>query len=137
MGKKHARVLVLLAVFFLAAPLLLAQEPPATDPDFPFELNDSIVIAIQTIFGLGLMGLTQLAKAALKKVLKNWDTYRPELRHGIMYGVTAVIAAGATYFTLNQMQLMTTPRMILYSIYTWGYMNQFWKILKENVKKHK
>lgn len=137
MGKKHAKIFIIFAALFLAAPFLLAQDPGAVDPDFPFELNDSIVVAIQTIFGIGLMGLTQLAKAGLKKVLKNWDNYRPELRHGIMYAVTAVIATGATYFTLNQMQLMTGARLALYSIYTWGHMNQFWKILKEQVKKNK
>ena len=83
------------------------------------------------------MAITQLVKAGLRKIFKQWDSWRPEARHGIMYAATAAIATGATYFTLTQMQLMTTPRLILYSIYTWGYINQFWKILKEQAKKNK
>ena len=137
MGKKHAFVLLFLAIILIAAPILLAQDPGEVDPDFPFELNDSIVVAIQTIFGLGLMAITQLVKAGLRRVFKQWNDWRPELRHGIMYFVTAVIATGATYFTLNQMQIMTTPRMLLYSIYTWGYMNQFWKVLKQKVAENR
>jgi hypothetical protein len=136
MSKRHVLVFAFLAMFFIAAPILLAQDPGAVDPDFPFELNDSIVVAIQTIFGLGLMAITQLAKAALKKIFKDWDSWRPMARHGIMYFVTAIIAAGATYFTLTKMGIMDSGRMVLYSVYTWGYMNQFWKALKDVVKKH-
>jgi len=139
MSKRHALVFLFLAIFLTAAPMLLAQEPDpgAVDPDFPFELNDSVVVAIQTIFGLGLMAITQLAKAGLMKFLKGWNNYTPAVRHAIMYFVTAIIATGATAFTLNQMQLLTTTRMLLYSIYTWGYMNQFWKVLKQKVAENK
>jgi len=137
MGKKHVKVFIFIAILFMAAPFLLAQDPAAVDPDFPFELNDSIVIAIQTIFGIGLMAITQLAKAGLKKIFKDWDNMPATARHGIMYFVTAIIATGATYFTLTQMSLMTAARLILYSIYTWGYISQFWKVLKESVKTHR
>lgn len=126
---------IILTILFLLPILALAQED-VVDPDFPFELNDSIVVAIQTIFGIGLMALTQLAKEGLKKVFKDWDQMTALARHAIMYAVTAIIAAAATYFTLNQMGMMTEARMILYSIYTWGYINQSWKALKEIVKRH-
>jgi len=137
MSKRHALVFLFMAIILIAAPMLLAQDPGAVDPDFPFELNDSIVVAIQTIFGLGLMAITQLVKAGLQKIFAGWNNFKPAVRHAIMYFATAIIATGATYFTLNQMKLLTTPRMLLYSIYTWGYINQFWKVLKQKVAKNK
>jgi len=126
--KKIAIILLLLA----ATPALAM----AQDADFPFELNEAIVTGIMTIFGVGLMAIVQLVKQGIKKLIPSYENWTPVERHALMYAVTYVIALAATAFTLWQMQLMTTGRMLLYTIYTWGYINQFWKALKDLVKKH-
>ncbi len=126
--KKTALVLLLLA----ATPALAM----AQDVDFPFELNEAIVTGILTIFGVGLMAIVQLVKQGIQKLIPSYETWTATQRHALMYVVTLIIALAATAFTLWQMQLMTTGRMLLYTIYTWGYINQFWKALKDLVKKH-
>jgi len=132
--KRRTTVFLFLFVL-LAVPLaLLAQDDPYGD--FPFELNEAIVAAFQTVFGLGLLGVVQLAKGALKKFIKGWDDMTTLARHAIMYVLTAVISAGVTYFVLSQMGMMGTERFILYGVYAWGVCNGFWKGLKELVKKH-
>ena len=120
----------ILAIFALPA---LAQ----VDPDFPFELNDAIVAGIMTVFGLGLMAIVNLVKTGIKKLIPNYDKWPKVSRHALMYVVTAAIAAGATAFVLIQMKVWAMDRFILYTIYTWGYINQFWKALKGVIGKAK
>ncbi len=126
-------MLFFLVFFFMMALPALAQ----VDEDFPFEVNETIVIAIQTIFGIGLMAIVHFVKAGIKKLFPKYDQWTPMARHSLMYGVTLLIAAGATYFTLTQMAFMTTGRFIYYTVYTWGYINGFWKLLKELIRKVK
>lgn len=126
---KKKFVILSAVLLFLIPVLLLAQGE--VDPDFPFEVNDAIVAGIQTLFGIGLMAIVQFVKAGIKKVFPKYDEWEKIARHALMYGVTLLIAAGATYFTLTQMKMLETTRLIFYTVYTWGYINQFWKALKE------
>ena len=130
--KKFAMIFLLMFLFALP---VLAQDP--VDPDFPFELNDAIVAAIMTVFGIGLMAIVNLVKSGIKKLLPNYDQWPALSRHALMYVVTLAIAAGATAFVLVQMKLWAFDRFILYAIYTWGYINQFWKALKGIIAKAK
>lgn len=130
--KKFGTVIFMIA--FLLPAMALAQE--AIDPDFPFELNDAIVTAIMTIGGLGLMSVVNIAKSAIKKLFKDWDDWTPLARHATMYAVTLVIAGGATALALTSMGMFDWTRMFLYAVYTWGHINQFWKVLKGVVKTH-
>ena len=125
----------LFVLLFIVPLAVLAQE--AVDPDFPFEVNDAIVAGIQTIFGIGLMAIVQFVKAGVKKVFPKYDEWSKVARHALMYGLTLVIAGGTTYFVLTSMHIMATTRFIFYTIYTWGYINQFWKALKELTRKAK
>jgi len=126
------RVTIFLFVL-LAAPLaLLAQDGPSPW----FQMNHAVLGVIQTVFGIGLLGIVQLFKIGLKKCLPDWADMRPWVRHGIMYTLTAVISAGITYLVLSQMGLMSLGRFVFYSVYAWGLCNGFWKALKEIVHKH-
>lgn len=132
--KRRTTIFLFLFVLLTVPLALLAQGDPYAD--FPFELNDAVVAVFQTVFGLGLLGLVQLVKGALKKCLPDWADMTALARHAIMYTLTALISAGVTYFVLSQMGLMGLERFVLYSVYAWGVCNGFWKALKEIVHKH-
>jgi hypothetical protein len=125
---------VIFTIFILALTvgLVLAQDPPGDD--FPFELDEAIVTAIQTVFGIGMFGIIQLAKQLLKKV--GFDEWTELMRHAVMYVVSLVIAAAITWFVLTKAGMMTLGSLVLYTVYAWGLANGFWKGLKEIVKKH-
>lgn len=123
--------------FVLAFLLVLPVIALAQDADFPFELNEGLVAAIQTVFGIGLLGIVQLIKAGIKKVFPKYDQWSAIARHALMYGVTLIVSAGVTYFVLTQAGVMATGRFILYTVYAWGLSNQWWKALKELVGKNK
>jgi len=126
------KTILIMAFFILLAIPLLAQ-----DEAFPYELNDAIVTGILTIFGIGLMAIVQFVKNILRKLIPNWENWTSAQRRAVLYPVTLLVSAGATAFTLFQMQLWTLSRFILYTVYTWGYINQFWKGIKEIVERHK
>ena len=126
------RKTILITAFFL----LLATPLLAQDEAFPYELNEAIVTGILTIFGIGLMAIVQFVKNILAKLISNWENWTSAQRRAVLYPVTLLVSAGATAFTLFQMQLWSLGRFILYTLYTWGYINQFWKGMKEIVKRH-
>ena len=133
---KKFKVVFLLAFFLSMFTLpMLAQDP--VDPDFPFELNDAIVTGIMTIFGLGLMAIVQFVKAGIKKLFPKYDDWPKLGRHALMYVVTLAVAAGATAFVLLEMKVWAFDRFVYYAIYTWGYINGFWKALKGIISKLK
>lgn len=132
--KKRTGILAVVALVILMAPaLLLAGQAD----DFPFELNDGIVAAVQTVFGIGLLGIVQLVKQGIKKLFKDWENWNKLARHAIMYLVTCALSAGVTYFVLSQAAMMTTGRFILYGIWAWGLCNGWWKGLKELINKNR
>lgn len=125
-----------IAVLALLALPLAALAGQGTG-DFPFELDEGLVAAIQTVFGIGLLGIVQLVKNGIKKIFKDWDKWTALARHAVMYTVTGLLSAGVTYFVLTQAEMMATGRFILYGIWAWGLCNGWWKALKELVQKHK
>lgn len=125
---------VLFAALFVLPAMALAAQGTG---DFPFELNDAITAAIQTVFGIGLLGIVQLLKNGIKKIIKNWADWRPLARHAVMYVLTGILSAGVTYFVLTQMSTMTTGRFVLYGVWAWGLCNGWWKALKEIIKKNR
>jgi len=130
---RRVATIAVLALLVLPLAALAGQDTG----DFPFELDEGLVAAIQTVFGIGLLGIVQLIKNGIKKIFKDWDDWTPLARHAIMYALTGLISAGVTYFVLTQAAMMTTGRFILYGLWAWGLCNGRWKALKELVQKHK
>lgn len=128
------KIFLLASLIFMLSLPLLAQ---AAEEYFPFELNDGIVAAIQTAFGIGLLGLVQLVKNGLKKIWPKYADLTPMARHAIMYALTLLITSGVTFFVLTQAHMLTTARFVLYDVYAWGLCNGFWKSLKELISKIK
>jgi len=130
-----ARILMftLILVLFIPLSLLAAQE--MTTEDFPFELNEAIVTAIVTAFGIGMMPILQLVKGLLRKIgYENWSKLA---RHASMYIASLVVAGGATAYALNSLGQWSIERMIIYTIWAAVEANQGWKILKELIAKLK
>lgn len=129
--KKFAIAFLAMFFMFMLMPLLAQQ----ADEFFPIKLNEATIAAIQSILGIGLMAIVGFIKEGLKRIIKSWDVMNPTARHAIMYFVTLIVSIGAVYFTLSQMNIMTTFRLIIYTIYIWGFINKWWKMLKEIIQK--
>lgn len=129
-------IFVMLCVLVLAG-FMLAQEAEPT-ADFPWadQLNQGIVLAIMSFLGLGLFGVIQLAKGALRKLVPQYDSWSKTLRHAVMYVLTGGISAGISAIVLNQMGMFSWGSLALYGLYCTGVVNGWWKGLKEISKKH-
>jgi hypothetical protein len=115
-------------VLMLLAPMaLLAQD------DVPVDVDTELVAAILAAFGVGVLGLTQIIKNVLK--VPTWQSDIAKKIAG--YGISLVVSAAGTIFTLTTTGQMALGKAILYTAVVWGIANGWWKGLKELIAKHR
>ena len=122
-------VVLILAV---AIPALAQETDELTEliKDF-FGLQVAVIATIQTALGGAVMAVTNFLKTLLK--VSNWSDGNKRL---FGYGVTLLGSAGATFFVLRATGDLIIMSFIGYTIYTWFVSNQFYKTLKNLIKKH-
>ena len=121
------RFLILIAFLAIVVGGLYAQ----TDESFLFDLNEETIALIVGAFGIGILGATQAIKSILK--VQNWT---PLAQKWAGYGISLVVSAGFTAFTLFKAGTFTLVSFGLYTVAAWGVANGIWKSLREVVKKH-
>jgi len=121
------KFLVIFGFIFLAAMPLLAQE------DVPFDVDNALIAAILGAFGVGVLGLTQIIKNVLK--VPTWASDIAKKIAG--YGISLVVSAAGTIFTLVTTGQMAVGKAVLYTAIVWGIANGWWKGLKELIAKNR
>ena len=123
------RILLTLAVaLVLLLPVALLAQTTADEELAKFlGLDEVLVLGIMTIFGIGIMAITQLLKNLFKV-----STWTDLARKYAGYGFSLVVSLGAAAFILAKAGTFTWTLFAVYGIYCWGVANGFWKSLKVN-----
>lgn len=122
------RLVIFSILMLLLTCSLLAQQPEIENP---LQLNDGILAAIFSAFGIGLFGIIQMIKQVLKT-----STWTERARDIAGYVISFVASASCTVAVLVSMQKFTILRLVLYTLGVWFEASGIWKGMKELVKKH-
>lgn len=130
---KSKLVLLFVVIFIVMAIPAIAQETDELAElikDF-FGLQVVVIATIQTAMGGAVMAITNFLKTLLN--VKIWSDGKKRL---FGYGVTLLGSIGATFFVLRATGNLSLIIFIGYVLYTWFVANQFYKTLKNLIKKH-
>lgn len=109
----------LMIMILMIVPIMtFAQDAPEFNP----ALVESIMIGG---LGLGVLGITEMLKRLLKKVI-------PNAGHIVGYAVSLVVAVLATWQTLAQTGKLSVASLILYSVAVFLVANGLYKFPKPN-----
>jgi len=129
-----SKIIICFAVLFVALAIpALAQETDELAElikDF-FGLQVAIIATIQTAMAGAIMAITNFLKTLFN--VKIWSDNNKRL---FGYGVTLLGSTGATFFVLRATGNLNLTMFIGYILFTWFVSNQFYKTLKNLIKKH-
>jgi hypothetical protein len=121
---KRFKILFVLAFLLVCFSPLVAQGIES----IRFEIDQAIVVAIMTIGGLGVIGITQIVKNALIKLFNVIDAGAKDI---LGYVSSLIVSTGASAFILLQMKKFTWLALVVYSVYVWLESNQIFKVFKK------